>query len=297
MKVFVIVVTYNGAKWLEKCFDSLKKSSIPLYILAIDNASSDNTVSQIRNHFPEVEIVETGSNLGFGKANNIGLKKAIEQNADYIFLLNQDAWVEEVTIERLVEIASKNPEYGIISPFHLNYDGSKVETYFNDFVLNYYTPGYKNDKLKSQVRNLYLTQFVHAACWLISVETIKLVGGFDPLFFHYGEDNDYVQRLLFKNKFIGIVPNTIVHHNGQNEGLKNPEKNLDFLIIQVLIQLKNPTASTLGALALFFKHFIQALIKSSENNISYLAYKANFQRLFEILESRKTQRKSLAYLK
>jgi GT2 family glycosyltransferase len=297
MKIYVIVITYNGAKWIDKCFSSLCESSIPVNILAIDNNSSDNTVSQIKTQFPQVEIIETEANLGFGKANNIGLRKALDENADYVFLLNQDAWIEKDTIEKLVNIAEQKKEYGILSPFHLNYEGSETEKYFQEWVLTYYSPNLLNDKKENKLKPIYPSTFVHAACWLMPIETVRLVGGFDPLFFHYGEDNDYVQRLLFKNKLIGIAPKAVVHHNGLNEGLIEPQKNLNFLMIQIVMKLKNPKASNLGALTLFFKQLIQALLKSRENNISYRAYKANFWRLSKIIKSRKIQKSNLAYLK
>jgi N-acetylglucosaminyl-diphospho-decaprenol L-rhamnosyltransferase len=97
-KICVIVITYNGAKWVEGCFGSLMQSSVPLNIIAVDNASSDNTVALIKNKFAGVALIESGTNLGFGKANNIGLKRAAEDNADFIFLLNQDAFVKPDTI-------------------------------------------------------------------------------------------------------------------------------------------------------------------------------------------------------
>ena len=66
--VYTIIVTYNGAKWINKCFGSLQSSSIPLKIIAVDNNSKDNTPQIIKAKFPDVEVIETGENLGFGKA-------------------------------------------------------------------------------------------------------------------------------------------------------------------------------------------------------------------------------------
>ena len=295
--IYAIIVTWNGNNWINKCLSSLKMGSFPLRIIVIDNASNDNTIALIKENFPEVELIESEMNLGFGAANNLGLRKALDENADYVFLLNQDAWIEKDTIEKLVKVAEENKEYGILSPFHLNYEGTETEKYFKEWVLEYYTLDFLKDKRENKLKAIYSSTFVHAACWLMPIETIRLVGGFDPLFFHYGEDNDYVQRLLFKNRFIGIVPDAVVHHNGQNDGLIEPKKNLNFLIIQIVMQLKNPKPSTSGALVLFFKQLIKALIKSRENKISYLAYKTNFLRLFKILKSRKIQRNYLAYLK
>jgi N-acetylglucosaminyl-diphospho-decaprenol L-rhamnosyltransferase len=98
VKVVVIIVTYNGAGWIEKCLNSLRNSSLNTDVIVIDNASTDETVSLIENLYPEVELVKRANNLGFGQANNIGLRMALDQNADFVFLLNQDAWIDQDTI-------------------------------------------------------------------------------------------------------------------------------------------------------------------------------------------------------
>lgn len=82
MKVNTIIVTYNGAQWIEKCLDSLHECKVKTHILIVDNASTDNTLSIIREKYPEVELIESAKNLGFGKANNIGLRKALDERAD-----------------------------------------------------------------------------------------------------------------------------------------------------------------------------------------------------------------------
>ena len=297
MKILVIVVTYNGVKWIDKCFSTLLSSTIPVSIFIVDNASTDDTVPQLKNKFPNIELVESNSNLGFGKANNIGLKKAIKENFDYVFLLNQDAWIEENTIEKLIEVSKSNTTYGILSPFHFSYDGLKTETYFNDFVLDHYTKSYNEDLKNNNLKQIYTSQFIHAACWLMPINTIKNIGGFDPLFFHYGEDNDYVQRLQYNNLLVGLVPQVKVFHFGTNEALTDNKNNTSFLINQIVLQLKNPFATLPGAIKLFFKQYFQ--IKNSSNTSIYLkeAYNFNFKNIFKIIWSRKTQTKKLAYLK
>ena len=82
MKVYTIIVTYNGDKWIEKCLRSLRDSTLSLSVLVIDNASTDKTVNIVKEQFPEFQLIETGANLGFGKANNIGLEMALQKNAD-----------------------------------------------------------------------------------------------------------------------------------------------------------------------------------------------------------------------
>ena len=303
MKIIAIVVTYKGEKWIDKCLDSLLYSTVPVQVLVIDNASGDNTVNLIRQKYPTVEIIETSANLGFGKANNIGLKKALEQGADYVFLLNQDAWVEKDCIEKLVGVADVNKGYGIISPFHYNYDGSAPEKYFNDWVIGHYTAGYTNDLHLKQVKRLYPSAFIHAAAWLLPVSTIKKVGGFDPLFFHTGEDNDYVQRLFVKHLKIGFVPAALVYHEGTNEGLVNPAENITFKINQALLKFKNPQASLKGALLLFFKSSFRSMgaafvsAKFADLKIEGKVFWLNLRRLKKISASKKLQISDGAYLK
>ena len=79
-KVFIIIVSYNGEQWIQKNLESLKQSSYPVKTIVIDNNSSDTTVS-ITKTFPEVQLILSNENLGFGKANNIAIKEALKQNS------------------------------------------------------------------------------------------------------------------------------------------------------------------------------------------------------------------------
>jgi GT2 family glycosyltransferase len=302
-KVYAIVVTYNGMKWIDKCFSSLINSSIPLNILAIDNGSDDETVNTLKQNFPQVEVVETGLNLGFGKANNIGLKRALNERADYVFLLNQDAWVQNDCIENLIEVAQQQLTFGILAPFQLSYDGGEVETYFNDYVLNKYSPEFNNNEPSFNTKSVYKSSFIHAAGWLLPYSTLLEVGGFDPLFFHYGEDNDYVQRVHFRNKFVGFVPKAVMCHFGTNEGLKKMQANKKFKLNFSIVSLKNLKGSYMGVWLLFFKSTIKEMviaffkidIKSIKLNAFILRKGiANFNK---INVSRNEQKNSLAYLR
>ena len=112
IKLFAIVVTYKGYRWYERCFTSLRQSTIPVQTIVVDNASNDGTVEYIKEYFPEIHLIDSGENLGFGRANNIAMRYALDQGCDYVFLLNQDAWVEPDTFERLVKIHQRHPGYG-----------------------------------------------------------------------------------------------------------------------------------------------------------------------------------------
>lgn len=302
MKVFVIVVTFNGLKWIEKCFGSLVASSIPLQILAIDNASSDDTVSQIRNQFPEVEIIETGSNLGFGKANNIGLKKALDENADYVFLLNQDAWIETGTIEKLLIIAKEHKEFGILSSFHLLPDGRGLEWYFSTYISPENCPGLYSDMYSGKMKSFYKCDFINAAAWLISKECLKSVGGFDPLFFHYGEDEDYCQRLLYKQMELAVVPEAKIFHDINYKSWSEIKNNKGRDLIFKMLELKDVRYSLSYLFAKYtLNHFSNVLLNLGAGNIkkAFGLFKdtlKGYSKIGEISKSRKQSKSEFAYL-
>ena len=216
MKIFSIIVTYNGMQhnWIQTCLDSLLASSVKTEIIVIDNGSIDGTIDLIQKKYPQVDVMLANANLGFAKANNIGIKKAYEQGADFIFLLNQDAWVEEKTIERLVEAFQQLPEAGIVSPVHLNGSKTHLDYGFVNYITPPNTPDFISDLYFNRLQDFYETSFVNAAAWLIRRECIEKVGGFDTLlFYHYGEDYNYCQRVIYHGSKLYIATTTTICHD------------------------------------------------------------------------------------
>ena len=214
-KTFVIIVTYNGLQWYDRCFGSLRQSEIPLEIVVVDNASSDGSCDYLRQHFPEVVLLPQDKNLGFGQANNLGLRYALDHGADFVFLLNQDAWMEPATVKNLIQVYYNHPEYGILSPIHLTADKKHIEPLLLQRIVDHNTtdPMLVNDLYLGTMKEVYDTKYVNAAAWLLPRTTVEKVGGFDPVFFHYGEDDNYINRVLFHGMKIGICPNERVVHD------------------------------------------------------------------------------------
>lgn len=197
-------------KWAEKCFGSLRASSQPTEVVSIDNGSTDGTVSYLREHYPEVHIIETGENLGFAKANNIGIRYAIDQDADYVFLLNHDAWVEKNTLASLIQTMESKKRIGIVSPIHLTGDYSDIDPSFYKFMDEDFHVDYERQVLKP----MYEIDYVNAAAWLMDVTMIREVGGFDTLLFkHYGEDNNLCQRAKYFGWHICVDSRVTICHD------------------------------------------------------------------------------------
>lgn len=202
-KVFVVIVTYNGAHWIDKNISSLLNSSYPVSIIVIDNNSSDDTVVRLQK-YRQVVLIKSAENLGFGRANNIGISKALEADADYIFLLNQDAWVFDGTIKSLVLKMEADTALGLLSPMHYDGGGGALDDGFTTY--------YSRQKEKS-VNGIALVPFVNAAAWMLSRACIQRVGSFEPLFDHYGEDRNYCERVKYHNFLIGIDEGSKICHD------------------------------------------------------------------------------------
>lgn len=210
----VVVVTYNGMHWIDRCFGSLRNSTLAVDVVVVDNGSTDGTQAHIRQGYPEVLLIPSTTNLGFGQANNKGMRWALDQGADHVFLLNQDAWVLPDTVVRLVKAAADHPEYGIISPLHLNGSGDAFDTNFAHWIEPDGCPGLQDDLAAQQiVDRVYDIRFVNAAAWLVTGHCLRTVGGFDPSFFHYTEDNNYVDRVHYHGLKVGVLPTAVIHHD------------------------------------------------------------------------------------
>ena len=217
-KIYLIIVTYNAMKWAEKCFSSLRKSSVPVHTMVVDNGSTDGTQEFIKTHFPEVEFIQSAENLGFGKANNLGIEKAYKNGADFFYLMNQDAWIFEDSIRNLLEVYENYPkkeEIGILSPMHLDGTEKKLDVFLDKYISQNFENRMISDLYLKITKPFYEISFVNAAHWFLPKATIDKVGGFNPYFFHYGEDNEYVNRLRFHGKKILLCPESKVVHDGK----------------------------------------------------------------------------------
>lgn len=246
MKIAVVIAAYNFEPWINICFSGLYTRS-DTQIIVFDNGSSDNTIEILEKSYPKTIIIKSTRNLGFGAANNFGIAKALETGAEYILLLNQDAHLLGNCLDLLIEVSQQEKEFGIISPFHLSGDGKNLDSRFS-----YYLARYGNRYLTNMLfrcekpRAIYEVDFVNAAIWLLPASTIKRCGGFDSIFNHYGEDEDYVKRLSFFKLKAGVVPAaTAIHDRPQKFTISEKDELAILNKNKLLILFKSPEKSLL----------------------------------------------------
>jgi len=186
-------------------------------------------------------------------------------------ILDQDAWIMPDTIETLVSTQQANPEYYVLSPIHLDGTGTKLDFGFSIYISPYHCKNLVSDLIlkNGAEKPVYTTTFVNAAFWLISRECLERVGLFDPIFPHYGEDDDYMHRVMYHGGHTGICPAAFGCHDrvqGLAEVKKFPyEKRYKRQIVACLITLMNINRSFYHCLMVFMRSrmefFFSAFLK------------------------------------
>ncbi|MFC1645399.1 glycosyltransferase family 2 protein [Patescibacteria group bacterium] len=231
LKVFVVILNYNGKDVIERCLTSVLNSDYPnLEIVVVDNNSTDGSLEFIKRKFSKVHFIKNSRNIGFSAGNNVGIRFAIERMADYVFILNNDAWVEKNSITKLVEFTEKNQEISISNPLIMK---NKREVWFEGGRIDWM-------KMKAyHLKNSQKTDYLTGCAMLIGKDVFKKIGLFDEDYFLYYEDVDFSVRAVRSGFGIGINRNSIIFHNESSE-TENPNK-VYWLVLSALIFFKKHT--------------------------------------------------------
>jgi len=213
--ICVVIVTYNGESWIRGNLTALRASSVPAHVVVVDNDSTDATASAVNSEFPEVELIRMPSNVGFGIGNNVGISRSIERGFQYTFLLNQDAFVTPTCLKELRDFL-ESTDYAAVTPLHCSPSLDQVDQKTLRHYLSRYATDFISDACTGHVRPHYPIRGVNAAAWFIRNDTFNQVGGFDPLFFMYGEDDDLINRLSFHKARFALLPSCRVVHLRQS---------------------------------------------------------------------------------
>jgi len=239
MKVAVIVLSYNSSKYISDCLVSLQNlvlGETKLEIIVPDNASSDDSINLISTKFPAATLIPNSDNLGYAEGNNIGIRKALGDNADYIWIVNPDITVDRNSLTELLSAAANFTLAGVF--------GSKI----------YFAPGYETHKEQYTQKDLgrviwyaggnmdwgnliashrgvdlvdtgqfnddLETDFVTGASMFIRKRVFESVGLIDPKYYLYYEENDFCQRAKKAGWKLMYIPDSICWHaNAQATGL------------------------------------------------------------------------------
>lgn len=212
--VYTILVNWNGKADTLECIASLLSGDYrENRILVVDNGSADDSAATIKHWYPNVSMIETGENLGFTGGNNCGIRWALDQKADYVFLLNNDTTVETNALSALVRTAQERPDAGMVTPLIRYYDepklpwfaGSRLDLRRGEASHDNASPPQPNDPPRS-------VPWASGCAMLIPAELVERLGGFDDRYFLNWEDVDLSIRLRASGREIVMAPGAKIYH-------------------------------------------------------------------------------------
>ena len=226
--IAVILVNWKKYNLTSKCIDSLNKSNYKNFkIILVDNEYSEKSLIDLRNKHKELIVFKEKNNLGFAGGNNIGIRYALENDYDYIMLLNNDTEVKENFILPLVERIEKDHSLGAVQPLILNFSNKSIiwnaGGKLNKF-LGLTSTRLNNNKLNSSIVFDDYTDWISGCCILIKSEILTKVGLLDEKFFNYYEDVDWSLRMKNLGYDLGFVKESIIYHHGSSSSKNKKTK-------------------------------------------------------------------------
>jgi GT2 family glycosyltransferase len=225
--ISVIIVSWNACSYLRNCLVSIRETGGELVreIIVVDNASTDGAAEMVAKEFPEVVLIKTGENLGFARANNLGIKRA---SGSYLALVNSDVIVHQGCFQVLAQFLDENPNAGLVGPNILGGDGllqrscRRLPTVWNttcrvlalDSVFSQ-SPFFSGREMRHWKHDNQAEVEVISGCfWLARRTAVDAVGGLDERFFFYAEDVDWCKRFGDAMWKVVFVPSASATHFG-----------------------------------------------------------------------------------
>jgi GT2 family glycosyltransferase len=215
-RVAIVVVTYDSAKDVDACFGSLAAARLGgASVIAVDNASTDGTPALLRERHPWVTVIDAGANLGFAAGNGVGIRRALEEGAEWIYLLNPDTDVDPAFLEEALAVADVAPRTAAVqSLLLLHPDRDRLNTAGNRIhFLGFGYCGLYRAPREAAPREAVEIPFASGAAVLLRAAALREVGGFDDFLFMYQEDQDLGIRLRLRGWRARLAPRSLVWHH------------------------------------------------------------------------------------
>jgi len=214
-KISIILLNYNGYDDTIACIESLKKNTNNLNyeIIVVDNDSTDDSFQKLSN-VDGITLLDSGNNGGFSYGNNVGIKFAIDNGADYIYLLNNDTIVNDNTISNLYEVMETS-DIDILGSRIMYYDNQDLIQYLGGTInWNKVTAihNYEREKYDFQIDNIIETDFITGCSMFIKRNVFEKIGLLPEEYFMYCEDLDFCIKAKESNLKLAVCTNSVVYH-------------------------------------------------------------------------------------
>ncbi len=216
-RVIILLLSHNDWGETIECLASLAQLTYPnFHIVIVDNASSEPPVAAVRAHYQNVTIIENRENLGYAEGNNVGLRYALEQGADYVLVLNNDTAVAPDTLTELVRAAEQEPEAAFLGQLVYHFDEPTLIQSAGGLATRdwrFYHRG-QNQPDNQQFREIQPVAWVTGCSILVRCAALDKIGLLDPAFFIYSEEVDWCLRARERGFKVLFVPRAKIWHKG-----------------------------------------------------------------------------------
>lgn len=228
--VVSIILNTNRREDTLECLASLQSTTFPNQcVLVLDNASTDGSVDAIEAAYPDVHVIPLEDNRGYAGNNNVGIEAALEQGADWIFVLNEDVVLGEESISQLVEVGESDPSIGILGPIVYHHDTpGLIQSAGGELNANWLASHRAANRIdEGQFQLPEEVDWISGCAILIRREVVETVGALDERFFYYWEETEWCTRAKSQGWKIFFVPAAKIWHKGVQKEYK-PSENVTY---------------------------------------------------------------------
>lgn len=258
-QVAVLILNYCSLADTLACVECVRRSDYPnVRVLVIDNASPDGGGVALAARLPAAEFVGLPRNTGYAGGNNEGIRRAMQEGAQFMLILNPDVRLPANAISTYVRHLVAHPEVGALNSLQVGEDGQTLDEKFRTGVL---VPcGFADKSLSERAWPVaFEAGTLFGAALMLTRAAIEKVGGFDPLFFAYGEETDLCRRLCYHGfKLAVLAEPPVIHLRTKHVGGISPRVTYLMLRGYYLGQIKNPFTSASGGAQRAFRDLFRA---------------------------------------
>jgi len=291
----IVVVSWNTRDLLLRCLNSLidETAKLKTKIIVVDNGSSDGSAEMIKKDFPDIDLVRNGTNLGFSKANNLGI---LRSTGNYVCLVNSDVVLEPGCIDRLYTYMQTHPSVGILGPKMLDRDYELQTSYGNfpnlrsslvralalDILL--WNPLLKRVLPQHRPQGAQRVDFLVGCFLMVRRTALKTVGLLDEQFFIYAEDKDWCKRFWqVGSEVVYLDSAKAIHYGGASSEAEPTRFNIEMM--KANLQYWKKHHSRLGRIGYFMIIFLHQIVRVVGCALLYSFQPERRERLFSRIRS------------
>lgn len=219
-KVSIVILNFNSFKDTKECLLSLQKLEYSNYeIIVVDNSSTDGSYEKLKKEFNTYNIIKSNENLGYANGNNIGIKYALENKADYICVLNNDVIVEDDFLDKIIKVMEDDKDIGLAGPCICKYHDKNIIQAMgaNINLYNGLTQGkYKNYKYSDIPQKDIQVDYLGGACFVCRREVFEKIGFIPENYFLFFEETEFCYKASKRGYKLLCVYESKIYHKGSS---------------------------------------------------------------------------------